>query len=167
MALNLLLERIYTCPSYTIGHLYQILPGGNKKYICDTIEDTDRGLSDEMLLKDIKNKKVYSETAIPTGKYMITLDIKSPKYSKIKYYYDYCGGYLPRLLNVKGFDGILIHKGNTAADSAGCILPGYNKIKGKVLNSQIAWEDLMDNHMKPTWRKGEDIYIEIMRKYKA
>lgn len=164
MALNLLLQRIYTCSTYTIGRLYQIFPGGNQKYICDTIEDTDRGLDDSMLEKEIKNKKVYSETAIPTGKYQITLDIQSPKYSKIKYYKNFCGGYLPRLLGVKGFDGILIHKGNTAADSAGCILPGYNKVKGKVINSQIAWEDLMKNYLKVAWKKGEDIYIEIRRK---
>jgi hypothetical protein len=164
--MKLHLERIYTCDSYTIGHLYQVLPSGKEKLICDTIEDCDRGLDDGMLEKDIKNKKVYSLTAIPTGTYTISMNIQSPKYSKINYYYSLCGGFLPRLLNVKGFTGILIHKGNTAADSAGCILPGYNKVKGKVINSQIAFEDLYKNYLLPAERRGDDIIIEITRKYK-
>jgi len=42
---------------------------------------------------------------------------------------------LPRLLNIKGFDGILIHRGNTAKDTSGCILVGENKEVGKVINS--------------------------------
>ena len=159
------LERIYTCPTYTIGHLYQVLPSGKLKFICDTIEDTDRRLDDAMLEKDIKNKKVYSQTAIPTGIYKISMNILSPKYSKISYYRNFCGGYLPRLLSVKGFDGILIHKANTAEDSAGCILVGYNKVKGKVLNSQIAFEDLMNNYLVPAKKSGKDISIEIIRKY--
>jgi hypothetical protein len=42
---------------------------------------------------------------------------------------------LPRLLNVPGFDGILIHRGNTENDSSGCIIVGENKVVGKVINS--------------------------------
>lgn len=42
---------------------------------------------------------------------------------------------MPRLLNVKGFDGILIHKGSTANNSAGCIIVGKNTVVGGVTNS--------------------------------
>ena len=42
---------------------------------------------------------------------------------------------MPRLLNVKGFDGILIHKGSNADSSAGCIIVGKNTVKGGVTNS--------------------------------
>lgn len=164
--MKLHLERIYTCPNYTIGHLYQVFDNGDKKLICDTIEDTDRRLDDGMSEENIKNIKVYSKTAIPTGIYDISMNIISPKYYKNTYYKSFCGGYLPRLMDVKGFDGILIHKGNTAEDSAGCLLVGYNKVKGKVINSTIAFEDLMKNYLLPARDRKEKIIIEITRKYK-
>lgn len=163
--MKLLLERIYTCSSYTIGHLYQILDDGSRKRICDTIEDTDRRLNNSMTVQEIHRIKVYAQTAIPTGEYRIDMNRKSPTYSKKSYYKKFCGGYLPRLHEVPGFDGILIHLGNTAKDSAGCILPGYNKVKGKVINSQVAFEDLMINYLFPARDRNERITIEIRRNY--
>lgn len=60
-------------------------------------------------------KKIKGDTAIPTGTYNIILDIVSSKYSNFsKYpYVKFCGGKMPRLLNVPGYEGILIHAGNT------------------------------------------------------
>ena len=55
--MKLHLERIYTCDSYTIEHLYQVLPSGKEKLICDTIEDCDRGLDDDMLERILRIKK--------------------------------------------------------------------------------------------------------------
>lgn len=133
----ILLKRIYKGENYTIGHIY--IDG---EYICDSIEDKDRGLTDQMSEQDIKKTKVVNETAIPTGTYKLTLDVASPKFIQKLYYYNFCKGKLPRLLGVKGFNGILIHKGNTQKDSSGCIIVGYNKEKGKVINSQEAFEKL-------------------------
>lgn len=142
--MRLLLDRIYKGKDYTIGRLY--IDG---VYFCDTLEDTVRDLPEE--------KKIYSQTAIPAGTYKITLNIISPKYS-LRKSYDWCGGRLPRLLNVPFFDGILIHAGNTAKDSAGCILVGENKEKGKVLNSMATLKRLY-KVLKDHEKEGSSITI--------
>ena len=145
--MNLELKRIFKGKDYTIGRLF--IDG---KYFCDTLEDPVRPL-------DSVDDKIYSKTAIPAGKYKISMSIVSPKYS-IRKSYNWCGGRLPRLLDVPFFEGILIHSGNTPDHTAGCILVGENKIKGQVINSM--------NTLKNLWIKlnvadevGEEIWIDI------
>lgn len=104
--MEILLKRIARRKLYTIGRVY--IDG---KYVCDSIEDTDRGLAQTTPLAKIKTVKVVSQTAIPTGKYTVTLKVQSPRFCKKEYYRKYCNGYLPRILNVPGFDGILMHRG--------------------------------------------------------
>lgn len=132
------LKRIAKKNTYTIGHLY--IDG---QYVCDTIEDTDRGLNDNMSIEEIKKIKVYGKTAIPTGTYNVVTNIQSPKFSKKQFYMLYAdGGYVPRLIQVPSFDGVLIHCGNTEEDTYGCIIVGQNKIKGKVINSQETFKKI-------------------------
>lgn len=128
--MKLTLRRIAKKDTYTVGKLY--IDG---VYFCDTIEDKDRGLYQKQDIQELRKIKVPSKTAIPTGIYKISLNIVSPKYSTRKIYQEICKGKVPRLLNVPGYEGVLIHIGNTAEDSAGCILVGQNKIVGKVINS--------------------------------
>ena len=136
--MELRLKRIARKETYTIGRLY--IDG---VYFCDTIEDTDRGLKQSLPVSVNIAKKRYGATAIPTGRYQVTLKIKSPKFSKNKKY-DFCGGYLPRLLNVPAFDGVLIHIGNTAKDTEGCLLVGRNTKVGKVLESGVTFRALYE-----------------------
>lgn len=118
--MKLILERCYAKETYTIGKLYYIDEETQaKRYIADTLEDADRRLDSSMSEDAIKKLKVYANTAIPTGKYQITLNVVSPKYSKRQYYKLICDGKVPRLLGVKGFNGVLIHIGNTNKDTAG------------------------------------------------
>lgn len=161
--MELLLERVFTNGKYTIGHLY-VIKNGERIYVSDTIEDADRGLDDSMPLEEIKRKKVYCETAIPKGRYKVTMNVKSPSFSKKKYYACFCNGYLPRLCNVKGFDGILIHRGVDEDSSCGCIIVGYNKVKGKVIDSQQAFEKLMNEYLLPCKKRNEEIILEIKNK---
>lgn len=137
--MELTLSRRYNAPTYTIGSLMV-----NGTYYCDTLEDRNRNLSSTMSLDEINKIKVKGETAIPYGKYKVTLGVKSPKYSNFsKYKYAaFTQGYIPRLINVPGFEGILIHAGNSDGDTDGCILVGENKVKGKVINSQATWTNL-------------------------
>lgn len=154
--MEILLKRIAKKPQYTIGKLYI-----NNVYICDTIEDKDRGLKQSMNLVDIQKIKVASQTAIPSGTYSVTLNVKSPSFSKKQFYKDYCGGYVPRLLNVPGFDGILLHCGSTQNSSSGCIILGYNTVVGKVTNSDVAFKAVYSN-LKTASSKGEKITITIL-----
>jgi len=154
--MKLTLHRKYKLPTYTIGKLYI-----DNKYFCDTIEDKDRGLRQDMPIEQIKKIKIKNETAIPTGTYEITLNVVSPKYSQIPWYYtNLRHGRVPRLLDVPCWEGVLIHTGNTAADSSGCILVGYNKEKGKVLDSRNTLKKLYAEMMN-AYIRGENISIEI------
>lgn len=148
--IKLKLIRIAKQKDYTIGRLYI-----NGQYFCDTLEDVDRGLTADMEVSEIRRIKVCGRTAIPVGIYRMTLGIQSPKFSKYKQY-DFCKGYLPRLLNVPGYEGVLIHIGNTHEDTDGCILVGKNKQKGKVLESTVTFKKLYD-----ILRENKDIELEI------
>ena len=153
--LELLLDRKYKNETYTIGNLY--VAG---EWFCNSMEDKDRGLSQTMPLEEIKETKVYGETAIPTGRYEVRMDIVSPKYNGVKWYKDNFGGRMPRLENVKGFSGILIHSGNTALDSNGCILVGMNKAKGKVLDSRATFQKLW-KILEQARKAGKTIYLTV------
>lgn len=153
--MELIVERKYKKQSYTIGNLYV-----NGKFFSNTLEDADRGLDDSMSLAKIKKLKKSSITAIPKGTYEITLDIDSPKFGSKPFYKQVCNGKLPRLLNVKGFEGILIHAGNTDKDTAGCLLVGINLERGKVLKSQETFRKLY-KMLSEAKLRGEYIQITI------
>lgn len=152
--MKLLLRRIFKGPQYTIGKLYV-----NGVYECDTLEDTDRGLHETQSLLEIQSKKVYGQTAIPYGTYKIDMNTVSPKF-KDRSWAKFCGGKLPRLIDVKGYEGVLIHVGNKAEDTLGCILVGENKVKGQVINSTASFNKLMKLLLQANI-DGEDIELTV------
>lgn len=135
--MEILLKRIAKKNLYTIGKLY--IDG---VYFCDTIEDRDRGLSQSMSLEEIKKIKVPNETAIPTGTYNVTLNVVSPKFKDRAWAKPY-EGKVPRILNVPGFEGVLIHPGTDQNSTSGCVILGKNKIVGKVVESQATFKIFM------------------------
>ena len=153
--MELKLKRIAKKNGYTIGKL-----SINGKYYCDTLEDSDRGLVSSMPLDELKRKKLAHITAIPTGKYQISMNAISPRLSKSKFYKQFGEGRVPRLLNVPAFDGILIHCGNTAKDTDGCILIGKNKQVGMVLDSKATYSNLY-SLLEVAYRRKEKIFITI------
>jgi len=152
--MNITIKRTFKADKYTIGKLYV-----NGIYECDTLEDTDRGLTKNSSLSEIQSKKVYGETAIPTGTYKIDMNTVSPKF-KDRSWAKFCGGKLPRLIDVPGYSGVLIHVGNKPADTLGCILVGDNKIKGQVINSTSTFQELYSLMLKAKVA-GEEITITI------
>lgn len=107
-------RRVFTDNS-TIGDMYI-----NGKFQCHTLEDTCRRI------------KVDGETAIPAGTYEVILS-PSQRYQSI----------MPRLLDVPGFTGILIHPGNTKLDTRGCILVGETEYKDSIGGSKVAFNNLL------------------------
>ncbi len=148
--MKLLVKRIANRTTYCIGKLY--IDG---KYFADVLEDTDRGLKQSMTLDEIKSKKVYGKTAIPKGTYQITMNVISPKFRNRAWAKPYKGK-IPRLLNVPGYEGVLIHPFNTAEQSLGCLGVGQNRVVGKIINSTATFHKLMEHLIK-----AKDIEITI------
>ena len=153
--MELLVKRVARRDEYTIGRLYI-----NGVKFSETLEDCDRGLTQDMPLEEIKAKKVYGKTAIPTGTYEIDMNTISPKFQARSWAKPY-GGKLPRLIGVKGFEGVLLHVGNTASNSSGCLLVGKNSIKGMVTDSTKTFMSLMSKYLLPAKLRGEKITITI------
>jgi len=154
--MKLRVERRWPKATYTIGRLY--IDG---LYYCNTLEDADRGLKQTDELSYIRSRKVYGETAIPKGTYAVSMNTTSPKYSAVAWYWNLCKGKMPRIIEVPGFDGILIHPGNTALDTLGCILVGRNTKVGKLTDSKAAFKEVY-KRMKEAYDRGEEITIEIV-----
>lgn len=152
--MNIVIKRIIKDSKFTIGNLIV-----DDYYMCDTLEDTDRGLKQSMDLCEIKSKKIYGDTAIPSGTYEVDMDTVSPKYSS-KSWASCCNGKLPRLKNVKGYEGVLIHVGNSSKDTLGCILVGKYSGGDTISNSVVTFETLY-KAMKKAYDDGETIILTI------
>ena len=144
--MKLLLKRKFKGPEYTIGDLF--IDG---VFFCNTLEDKVRELPETCpntpkWLNCECSEKVYAKTAIPAGTYRVTMEF-SPRFKRE----------LPRLHDVPHFLGILMHSGNDEEDSAGCPLLGFNRVKGKVLDSRIT-----SDRLNKILSKESDITIEVV-----
>ena len=142
--MELLLERKYLKEEYTVGNLYI-----NGVFFCNILEDKVRDLNKNGTF-DCGEFKIKGHTAIPYGTYEIKVTY-SPKFKRE----------LPLLLNVPSFEGVRIHKGNTAKDSSGCLIVGENKKKGMVINS-TKYEVELTKLLKEVQNKKEKITIKII-----
>lgn len=141
--MKLVVERKWRKDDYTIGILYV-----NGVRLCNTLEDA------------VRSDKIYGKTAIPKGTYRVLMNVKSPKFDERPWTIPY-GGIVPRLRNVPNFQGVLIHVGNTAADTDGCILVGDNTEKGRLTNSTNRYFQLMGMLLGAAL-SGEAIDITIL-----
>lgn len=150
--MEILIKRIREGKDSTLGAMK--VDGMPNHFI---LEDTDRGLDQSMPLDEIQKLKVKGRTAIPTGRYQITVT-HSPRFGRM----------MPILLNVPGYSGIRIHSGNRHEHTDGCLLPGrtYNKVDEDymVFSSRSATEQLYDL-INAALKRGEKIWITIQRNY--
>lgn len=123
-------------PDSTVGRL---LVDGT--FECFTLED------------GIRTNKVHGRTAIPPGSYRVTVT-PSPRFKKD----------LPRLHDVPNFQGVLIHPGNTSADTEGCILVGTQWQKGAeaIGQSRVAFGALFPK-IKDALARNEAVEIEVVQ----
>ena len=138
-------DRKWKKEEYTIGNMMV-----DSLWFSNTLEDAVR-----------TGAKIHGRTAIPAGKYKVCMDTVSPRFKNRAWAKPY-GGIVPRLVDVPGFEGILIHPLNTADETDGCIGVGLNKQKGKILDSVKTYRTLMDFHLIPAANRGEEIWIEII-----
>lgn len=144
--MELFLQRETFTDKSTIGRLF--IDG---QFECYVLEDKDRGLKQEMSLNEISQKKVYGQTCIPYGRYEIDVTM-SNRFKKE----------LPLLLNVKGYDGIRIHTGNTDIDTHGCLLTGQIKGVDSVSKSTPAF-NLLFEKIRSQIKYGKKVFITISK----
>lgn len=157
--MELKLVRKYCKDEYTIGHLY-VVENGKDIWVADTLEDKVRDYNKDGDLLDEGEAKVYSQTAIPYGKYEVKMTI-SPKF-KNRYWAARYGGIVPLIDNVKHFTGIRFHPASTAASLSGCVGIGRNTLRGQLTQSTEMYFKLMDDYLMPALMRNESITLEIV-----
>ena len=142
--MEVLLIRENFASEYTEGKLFI-----NGAYVCDSLEDADRGLDSSMSEDVILSKKVYGKTCIPYGRYRIIIDW-SNKFQKN----------LIHLLNVKGFDGVRMHSFNEASQSLGCIGTGVKTVPGWISKSRDTYK-IVHSKVEEALSRGESVFLTI------
>lgn len=140
--IKLLIEVYEYGTTYRKGNLYV-----DGRLILKTLEDKDRSLSSEMDISDILDRKVFGDTAIPFGTYMVKY-----RWSNLN------KAMVPGLCGVKGFSNIEIHVGNSSKDCKGCILVG---IEDKPGQDWIAYSGTGMRILNQYLCNGKNVEIEL------
>ena len=129
----------------TVGQLYV-----DGELTCFTLEDTVR----EVEGKPVEEWKVQNETAIPYGRYKVTLE-NSQKF----------GPDTISLANVPGFKYIRMHTGNTEKDTEGCIIVGYKLTENNIIKYGTTKPALLDlkARIKNVLDGKGSVWIEIKK----
>ena len=140
--MELVLRRRRSNHLCTIGDLYC-----NGDFCVYTLEDVVR----ENPVLPVSEWKLHGATAIPQGRYRITIT-NSKRF----------GRPLPLVNMVEGFEGVRIHPGNGPDDTDGCVLPGMSVSpeETRVLESRFAFNKLyllIDDALA----QGDDVWLDV------
>jgi hypothetical protein len=140
--MKLVLLRNPSVAGATVGRLY--IDG---IFACHTLEDEVR----EIPGRPVAEWKIQGATAIPAGRYRVTLE-NSPRF----------GWQTPTLQDVPGFTHIRMHAGNSAADTEGCILLGMRATERSLIaGTSRPAVALVRGQISAAIERGEDVWIDI------
>ena len=120
--LELVVNRLKTTAHATSGKL-----SGAIDQTVYTLEDTYRA------------EKVYGETRIPAGRYKLSLNNWGKAVQYNARYADINHRGMIAANGVKNYTGVLIHTGNTKADTLGCLLIGLSQGVDSIGRSRDAY----------------------------
>lgn len=140
----------------TLGELLVEYDGnGDWRPFAFVVEDADRMLRADQGEAACRAGKVKGKTCIPSGRYRLAWTLSPSR-----------GVHTLRLLDVPGFQGILIHSGNGPEHTEGCICPGLSldKTAGRTSDSKkaVGW---LEANLAPLVAEGRDIWITVERAY--
>jgi hypothetical protein len=148
--MDLTLERLFSGSGGTLGVLF--LDG---KAECFTLED------------EFRIVKVQGETRIPSGRYRLRLRAlgESPHFDE-RYATAFANGFhrgMVEITAVPGFTDILIHTGNTSADTRGCLLVGEtaNSCALALAGSRDAYRPLYSK-LSAALSGGGDVWLTVL-----
>ncbi|MDG1950302.1 MAG: DUF5675 family protein [bacterium] len=107
----------------TLGLLFDVTDG--REFLCYTLEDEHRDV------------KVKHETRIPAGTYNLKLREWGGTHERYKKRFKNIHEGMIEILDVPGFTHILIHCGNDAKDTSGCLLLGNSQTENVVSNGFV------------------------------
>lgn len=145
--LDLTLKRELSLRRVTHGAIYD----EDGQWVCFALEDVVR----EKRGVPVREWKIAGETAIPEGRYRVTLE-RSPRF----------GENTITINDVPGFSYIRIHAGNDHTDTDGCPLVGLRRVVdpigsgGSVLDSRLALSRLKER-VTPTLAAGGEVWLTI------
>ncbi len=136
------LQRQQSTGDATLGALYI-----NGTFACFTCEDVIR----ELPGVPVAQWKVWGKTAIPVGEYRVTIR-HSAHFGCDKIHIE----------DVPGFSEIMIHEGNTAADTDGCILVGQTKTGPNTIGGSKAALKELQPIVAAALAGGEAVTIQVL-----
>jgi hypothetical protein len=112
---------------------------------CFTLEPEVR----EVEGQPVSTWKVPNKTAIPRGRYRVTITF-SPHFNRD----------LPLINDVPGFTAVRIHNGNKAADTEACTLVGQTK-EGNLVYKSVAALDALFPKIKAAIDAGQEVWYSV------
>lgn len=112
---------------------------------CYTLEPPVR----EIPGQPVASWKIDGQTAIPVGTYPVTISF-SPHFGCDKIHIN----------DIEDFSAVMIHEGNTVANTEGCTLVGETQIRDEILQSVAALAPLQAM-VQAALDAGEEVYYSV------